>query len=100
MGSVGWRPRDAEKRCQRIAALPIGFGGLARAQFSAVPDDVGLRAALGRLLRQHVDLDPAAIRERPHRIHVGPYRIAVVNEKQHESSLDTRPMVRGRWVPE
>ncbi len=71
------------ERCKRVALLPICFGGLARAQLSAMPDDVGLRAMLCRFPRQHVNLGAAPVRERPHRIHVRAYRIAVVNEKQH-----------------
>jgi hypothetical protein len=53
-----------------------------------VPDEVGLRTALGRFLRQHVDFDTAPVRERPHRIHIRPYRITVVNKEQHSFRVD------------
>src|SRR5688572_1091768 len=48
-----------------------------------MPDDVGLRAAFGRFLREHVDFHATAIRQGPHRIDVGPNRVAVMDEEQH-----------------
>ena len=76
------------ERRKRVAALPVRLGCLPRAQFSAVKDDVRLCAALCRCLGEHVDFDTPAIRERPHRIHIRPYRIAVMNEKQHVLLFD------------
>jgi hypothetical protein len=74
------------ERRERVAPFPIRFSCLPRAQFSAVPDDIGLCAALRRFLRQRVGFHPAAIRQRPHRIYIGCDGIAMVNKKQHGST--------------
>src|SRR4029450_8830705 len=76
------------ERCQRVAPLPVRLSGFSRAKLTAVPDELWLRTALGGFLRQHVDFDAASIRERPHRIHIRPYRITVVNKEQHNSRVD------------
>ena len=67
---------------ERIAAPPERFGGLFRAEFSAVPDDGGLHAARRRLLCQEIDLDAAACGKRPRRVDVWSYGIAVMNKIQ------------------
>ena len=86
-GVCGLQTASRGKRRERIAPLQVGLGGLSRAQLAAVPDDVGFCAALGGLLGEHVHLDAAPIRERPHRIHVGADRVAMVGKEQHELRL-------------
>ena len=70
------------ERRKWIADAPIGFRRLARAQFAAVPDHIGLDAADGGLLSEAVHFEAPAIRERPHRIHLRADRVSVVNEIQ------------------
>ena len=66
-----------------MQSAPIRLRRLTCAQFSAVPDDFRLHAARGRLLRELLHFKSAAIRERPHGIHLRADRVAVVNEIQH-----------------
>ena len=81
----GLKPARCGEGREWVATAPVGFRRLPCAQFSAVPDDFRLHAARGSLLRERFHFDAAAIRERPHGIHLRPDRIAVVNEIQHGS---------------
>ena len=67
---------------QRVARAPERFRRLFRAQFAAVPDGGGPDTALRREVREPIDARPANGRERPARIDVRTYRIAVMNEKK------------------
>ena len=64
---------------QRVAGVPQGIGCLARAQLTAVPDDVRPDTARGELRGDSLDLRPPTRRQRPPRIHVGPDCVAVMN---------------------
>ena len=61
VGDPRWRivrqqtARGSELR-ERIARVPVRFGGLARAQLAAVPDDARLCATESRLPCQFFDL--------------------------------------------
>jgi hypothetical protein len=63
---------------------------LTSAQFAAVPDHLRLDATRNCLLSERIDFEPAAIRERPHRIHVGTDRISVMDEVQQGYQSSTR----------
>jgi hypothetical protein len=67
---------------ERVAGVPQGIGCLARAQLTAVPDDGRPDTARGELRGDTLDLRPPARRQGPPRIHVGPDRIAVMNQDE------------------
>ena len=79
-GIRGLKAAHGREGREWIAVSPEGFGGLLGAEFSAVPDDGGLHTAGRRLPRQEVDFDAAARGERPRRIDIWPYGIAVMNK--------------------
>jgi hypothetical protein len=80
VGRIAWlKTTRRGERGEWIAAALVRFRSLPRTQFAAVPDRLRVGAARGRLLREHVNLGATAFRQRPHGVHVGAYRIPVVN---------------------
>ena len=78
----GLKAASGGERRERIAAPPEGFGGLLRAELAAVPDDSRLHTPFRRFLREQIDFDAAARGERPRRIDIWSYGIAVMNKIQ------------------
>ena len=88
----------AEPR-QWIAGTPEGFGGLPRAQFSAVPHQIRLDAAQACLLRQASDRGPSRLGQRPHGVNLGAHGVAVVDEANHREMIYTDAFrVRGDFT--
>lgn len=82
-GIGGLQPARRGECREGIATLPVRLGSLTRAKLAAVPHDIGLRAELRSLLREHVHLYAAAIRQRAHRIHVRANGVTMMREEQH-----------------
>ena len=92
VGGIVWlQIARRRKLSERIACAPERFGRLFRTQLSAVPHDLGMRAALGSTGGEAGDGFLSMRRERPPRIHVGTDGFAVMNKK--ESQLLTKSEV-------
>ena len=82
-------PHHSHRR-ERITGFPEQLRRLSRPQLAAVPDDIGLHAALGHCLGEACRIRTPSIGERPHGIDVRRDGVRVVDKVDGQGGILSR----------